>query len=185
MRHVEMWSAVNQKETVRASQKMCSGLKDSVTKSCKFISRVKHRKQRIMLAFFLFFHFSLFFLFFPCPCPCPLLLFSFFLLSFFTIPWRPIFLFFLSLFLFLKKKSFDVFFFFSFLFSLFLEFFCDFYIFHVNPFFTCVSFHFSCFVFCLRFFSYFKGSSHSGGSSVTPAFRLVATQPTKPKKKSL
>ena len=50
MRQVEMWSVVRQKETVRASRKMCSGLKDSVTKSCKFISRVKHHKQRIMLA---------------------------------------------------------------------------------------------------------------------------------------
>ena len=46
MRHVEMWSVVRQKETVRASRKMCSGLKDSVTKSCKFISREKHNKQR-------------------------------------------------------------------------------------------------------------------------------------------
>ena len=50
MRHVEMWSVVRQKGTVRASRKMCSGLKDSVTKSCKFISGVKHHKQRIMLA---------------------------------------------------------------------------------------------------------------------------------------
>ena len=36
MRHVEMWSVVRQKGTDR--------------KSCKFISRVKHHKQRIMLA---------------------------------------------------------------------------------------------------------------------------------------
>ena len=41
MRHVEMWSVVRQKGTVRASRKMCSWLKDSVTKSCKFISGVK------------------------------------------------------------------------------------------------------------------------------------------------
>ena len=47
MIHVEMWSVVRQKETVRASRKVCSGMKDSVTKSCKFISRVKHHKQRI------------------------------------------------------------------------------------------------------------------------------------------
>ena len=40
MMHVEMWSAVREKGTVRASRKMCSGLKGSVTKSCKFISRV-------------------------------------------------------------------------------------------------------------------------------------------------
>ena len=50
MRHVEMWSVVSQKETVRASRKMCSGLKDSVAKSLKFISWVKRQKQRIMLA---------------------------------------------------------------------------------------------------------------------------------------
>ena len=50
MRHVEMWSAVREKGTVRASRKMCSGLKGSVTKSCKFISRVEHHEQRIMLA---------------------------------------------------------------------------------------------------------------------------------------
>ena len=31
---------------------MCTGLKDSVTKSCKFISRVKHHKQRFMFAIF-------------------------------------------------------------------------------------------------------------------------------------
>ena len=41
MRHVEMWS-------VCASRKTCSGLKDSVTKPCKFISR--NHKQRVMLA---------------------------------------------------------------------------------------------------------------------------------------
>ena len=50
MRHFEMWSVVRQKETVRPSRKMCSGLKDSVTKSCKFISWVKHHTQRAMLA---------------------------------------------------------------------------------------------------------------------------------------
>ena len=50
MRHVEMWLAVGQKETVRVSRKMCSRTKDSVTKSCKFISRVEHHKQRIMFA---------------------------------------------------------------------------------------------------------------------------------------
>ena len=44
MRHVEMWSAVKQKGTVYASWKLCTGL----------ISRVKHHKQRIMLAFPLF-----------------------------------------------------------------------------------------------------------------------------------
>ena len=44
MRHVEMWSVVRLKETVRASRKMCSGLKNSITKSCKFISRVKHHE---------------------------------------------------------------------------------------------------------------------------------------------
>ena len=42
--------AVKQKGTVCASRKMCSGLKESVTKSCKFISRVKHHKQRVLLA---------------------------------------------------------------------------------------------------------------------------------------
>ena len=50
MRHVEMWSAVRQKGTVRASRKTCSGLKGPVTKSYKFISRVKHHKQRKMFA---------------------------------------------------------------------------------------------------------------------------------------
>ena len=50
MRHVEMWSAVRQQGTVRASRKMCSRLKSSVTKSCKFNRRVKHKKQRIMSA---------------------------------------------------------------------------------------------------------------------------------------
>ena len=50
VRHVEMWSVVRQKGTVRASRKMGSGLKGSVTKSCKFTSRVKHHKQRKMLA---------------------------------------------------------------------------------------------------------------------------------------
>ena len=50
VRHVEVWSVVRQKETVRASRRMCSGLKDSVTKSCKFISRIKHHKQRMILA---------------------------------------------------------------------------------------------------------------------------------------
>ena len=49
MRHVEMWSVVRQKQTVRGSRKMCSRLKDSFTKSCKFISRVKHHKQRSLL----------------------------------------------------------------------------------------------------------------------------------------
>ena len=50
MRHVEMWSTVRQKGTVCASRKMCARLKGSVTKSCKFISRVEHHKQRVMLA---------------------------------------------------------------------------------------------------------------------------------------
>ena len=50
MRHVEMWAVVRQKGTVCASRKMCSKLKGSVTKSCKFISRVKHHEQRIILA---------------------------------------------------------------------------------------------------------------------------------------
>ena len=50
VRHVELWSVVRQKGTVRASRKMGSGLKGSVTKSCKFTSRVKHHKQRKMLA---------------------------------------------------------------------------------------------------------------------------------------
>ena len=50
MTHVKMWSAVRQTGTVRASRKMCSRLKGSVTKSCKFISSVKHHKQRTMLA---------------------------------------------------------------------------------------------------------------------------------------
>ena len=50
MRHVEVWSDVRQKGTVCASRKICTGLKGSVTKSCKFISRVKHHKQRTMFA---------------------------------------------------------------------------------------------------------------------------------------
>ena len=33
--------------TVRASRKMCSGLKGSVTKSCNFISRVKKTINRV------------------------------------------------------------------------------------------------------------------------------------------
>ena len=37
-----MWSAVKQKGTVCTSLNMCTRLKCSVTKSCKFISRVKH-----------------------------------------------------------------------------------------------------------------------------------------------
>ena len=41
VRHVEMWSVVRQKGIVRASRKMCSSLKGSVTKSCTFIRRVK------------------------------------------------------------------------------------------------------------------------------------------------
>ena len=45
-----MWSVSDRRGTVPASRKMCSGLKDSVTKSCKFISRVKHFKHSFMLA---------------------------------------------------------------------------------------------------------------------------------------
>ena len=50
MRHVAMWSAVKQKGTTLASWKLCTGLTKSATKSCKFISGVKHHEQRIMLA---------------------------------------------------------------------------------------------------------------------------------------
>ena len=63
-RRVEMWSVVRQQGTVRASRKMCSGLKGSVTKSSKFISRVKHQKQRFMLAFLFLFVCLFFFAFF-------------------------------------------------------------------------------------------------------------------------
>ena len=48
MRHVEVWSEVRQKGTVCASRKICTGLKGSVTKSCKFISWGKDHKQRTM-----------------------------------------------------------------------------------------------------------------------------------------
>ena len=72
VKHVETWPAVRQKGTVRASRKMCSGLKGSVTKPCKFISRVKHQKYCIMLDFFTFLHVFRVFCFFS----------SFFLLSF-------------------------------------------------------------------------------------------------------
>ena len=50
-RHFEMWSVVRQKKTVRASRKMCSGLKNSVTKIVQVHQWCKNTiKQRIMLA---------------------------------------------------------------------------------------------------------------------------------------
>ena len=65
MRHVEMWSVVSQKETVRASRKMCSGLRDSdKIVQVKFISWVKHHKQCAMILALLLFLFRFRFPFF-------------------------------------------------------------------------------------------------------------------------